>query len=54
MLRGLFWTIVGAVAALQLDRWFEQKKSRFTPNAMAGTFLDKFNQRLESSSRTTS
>ena len=52
MLKGLFWVAVGAAGALQADRWLESKKSKFTPNAMTGTLLDKINKRLENGRRT--
>ena len=48
MLRRLFWIVLGAVGALQADRWLRQKRSQLTPNAITGTMLDKINQRLES------
>ena len=47
MIRRLFWIALGAAAALQLDRWLEARKARFTPNALTGSLLDKVNQRLE-------
>jgi hypothetical protein len=49
MLRRIFWILVGAVAALQADRWVRQRRRRFTPNAITGTILDKINERLEAS-----
>jgi hypothetical protein len=48
MLRRLFWIVLGAVGALQADRWLRQKRSQLTPNAITGTVLDKINRRLES------
>ncbi|CAN5534838.1 hypothetical protein BH20ACT21_BH20ACT21_16230 [soil metagenome] len=48
MLRRLFWIVLGAMGALQADRWLRQKRSQLTPNAITGTMLDKINQRLES------
>ena len=47
MLRRIFWIVLGAVGALQADRWLRQKRSQLTPNAITGTMLDKINQRLE-------
>jgi len=47
MLRRLLWIVLGAVGALQADRWLRQKRSQLTPNAITGTMLDKINQRLE-------
>jgi hypothetical protein len=49
MLKRLLWIVVGAVGALQADRWLRQKRSQLTPNAITGTMLDKINQRLEDS-----
>ncbi|MDQ3660991.1 MAG: hypothetical protein M3454_08055 [Actinomycetota bacterium] len=48
MLKRLFWIVLGAMGALQADRWLRQKRSQLTPNAITGTMLDKINQRLES------
>ncbi|MGI8519516.1 MAG: hypothetical protein ACR2MC_02725 [Actinomycetota bacterium] len=48
MLKRLFWIVMGAMGALQADRWLRQKRSQLTPNAITGTMLDKINQRLES------
>ena len=50
IIKRLFWVAVGAAGALQLDRWLESKKSRFTPGALTGSMLDRVNQRLEKSS----
>jgi hypothetical protein len=47
MIKSVFWVAVGAAGALQLDRWLEQKKARFTPNAVAGSMLDRINRGLE-------
>jgi hypothetical protein len=47
MFKRLFWVVLGAVAALQADRWLREQKGRFTPNALTGTLLDKVNRRLE-------
>ena len=47
MLRRLFWIVVGAVGALQADKWLREQRYRFTPNAITGTVLDKVNDRLE-------
>ena len=47
MLRRIFWILVGAMAALQADRWIRQRRRRFTPHAITGTILDKINERLE-------
>jgi hypothetical protein len=47
MIKRVFWIAVGAVGALQLDRWLTAKRSRFTPSAITGALLDKVNDRLE-------
>jgi hypothetical protein len=47
MLRRIFWILVGVIAALQADRWFRERRRRFTPNAITGSLLDKINERLE-------
>lgn len=47
MIKRLFWVCVGAAGALQADRWLTQRRSRFTPNALTGSLLDKINERLE-------
>ena len=47
MFKRLFWVVLGAVAALQADRWLREQKGRFTPNALTGTLRDKVNERLE-------
>jgi hypothetical protein len=49
MLKRIFWILVGAMAALQADRWIRERRQRFTPNAITGTLLDKINERLEAS-----
>ena len=52
MIKRLFWIAVGAAAALQIDKWLEQKKAKFTPHAVTGSMLDKINERLEAKQRT--
>ena len=47
MIKSVFWVAVGAAGALQVDRWLEKKKSKFTPNAVAGSMLDRINRGLE-------
>jgi hypothetical protein len=47
MFRRIFWVLVGAVAALQADRWVRQRRRRFTPHAITGSILDRINERLE-------
>ena len=47
LIKKAFWVAVGAVGALQVDRWLSERRARFTPHAMTGALLDKVNQRLE-------
>jgi hypothetical protein len=47
MLRKLFGVALGIVLALQFDRWLEQRRQKFTPSALTGSFLDQLNKRLE-------
>ena len=51
MIKRLFWIALGAAGALQLDRWLEQKRAKFSPHAVTGSVLDKINQRLEAKQR---
>ena len=47
MIKRLFWVVVGAVGALQADKWLQQQKDRFRPSALTGTLLDATNKRME-------
>jgi hypothetical protein len=47
MIKRLFWVVVGAVGALQADKWLQQQKDRFRPSALTGTLLDATNRRME-------
>ena len=47
MIKRLLWVVVGAVGALEADKWFERQKARFRPSALTGTLLDATNRRLE-------
>jgi hypothetical protein len=51
MIRKLLGIALGAAIALQIDRWWDSRKARFTPNALTGSFLDKVNERLEEGRR---
>jgi hypothetical protein len=51
MLRALFWTVVGAVIALQADRWWREQRERLKASRLTGTLLDKTNERLERNRR---
>jgi hypothetical protein len=53
MIKSVFWVAVGAAGALQADRWFEKRKAKFTPNAVAGSMLDRLNRSLEKKQATT-
>ena len=52
MIKRLLLVALGAAGALQLDRWLEQKRAKFSPSAVTGSMLDKINQRLEAKRRT--
>ncbi len=47
MIKLLFWIVIGAILALQGERWLSGLKARFSPNAVTGAFLDQVNRRLE-------
>jgi hypothetical protein len=47
MIKSVFWVAVGAAGALQADRWLAKSKAKFTPNAVAGSMLDRINKSLE-------
>jgi hypothetical protein len=47
MIKRVFWVVVGAVGALQADKWLQQQKDRFRPSALTGTLLDATNKRME-------
>lgn len=47
MIKRLLWVVVGAVGALQVDKWLQQQKDRFRPSALTGTLLDATNRRME-------
>lgn len=49
MIKGLFWVAVGAAGALQADKWLQQRKAQFRPNALTGRLLESINTRLEQS-----
>ena len=51
MLKALFWTIVGAVGALEGERQFARLWTRYKPSAMTGSLLDRANRRLEENRR---
>jgi hypothetical protein len=47
LVRKFFWIVVGAIGALELDRWVGRQRARWSPNAVTTTLLDKVNQSLE-------
>ena len=47
MIKRLLWVVVGAVGALQADKWLQHQKDRFRPSALTGTLLDATNKRME-------
>jgi hypothetical protein len=47
MIKRLLSVLIGAALALELQRWWESRRDRFTPNALTGSLLDKVNSRLE-------
>ena len=52
MIKRLLLVAVGMAGALQLDRWLQRKRAKWSPNAVTGSMLDKINQRLEAKQRT--
>ena len=47
MIKALFWVGVGAVGALQADRWMDGLWERVRPRAMTDAMFERVNQRLE-------
>jgi hypothetical protein len=47
LLRKLFWVAVGALGALEIDRWLTRQRARWSPNALTTTLLNKVNESLE-------
>ena len=47
MIKRLLSILIGAALALELQRWWDSRRARYTPNALAGSFLDMVNARLE-------
>ncbi|MDQ3963465.1 MAG: hypothetical protein M3277_06075 [Actinomycetota bacterium] len=43
----LFWVAVGAVGALEADKFLERQRERFRPSALTGSLLDRTNRALE-------
>ncbi len=43
----LFWVAVGAVGALEADKFWQRQRERFRPSALTGSLLDRPNRALE-------
>ncbi len=43
----LFWVAVGAVGALEADKFWQRQRERFRPSALTGSLLDRTNRALE-------
>ncbi len=43
----LFWVAVGAVGALEADKFLQRQRERFRPSALTGSLLDRTNRALE-------
>ena len=48
MIKSLFWLMVGAAGALELNRWTSRQKGRLRVSSMTGGLLEAANRRLES------
>ena len=46
-IKKLFWVAVGAVGALEADKFLTRQKERFRPSALTGSILDRTNRALE-------
>jgi hypothetical protein len=47
LVRKFFWVAVGAVVALELDRWMGRQRARLAPGHLTTTVLNKVNESLE-------
>jgi hypothetical protein len=47
LLKRLIWIGLGIAAALEIERWLQSRRPRYTPNAIAGRMLDGINRRME-------
>ena len=47
MIKSVIKIALGAALALTLDRWIEERRKRWNPNAVIGRGLATANQRLE-------
>ncbi len=46
-IKKIFWVAVGAVGALEADKFFQRQKERLRPSAITGSLLDRTNRALE-------
>lgn len=51
MIKSLFWLMLGAAGALELNRWASRQKNRLRVSSMTGGLLEVANRRLESNRR---
>jgi len=47
MIKSVIKIALGAALALTLDRWIEERRARWNPNAVIGRGLDTANKRIE-------
>ncbi|MBA3291510.1 MAG: hypothetical protein H0U17_08485 [Actinobacteria bacterium] len=47
MIKTVIKLALGAALALSLDRWLEERRKKWNPNALIGRGLDTANQHLE-------
>ena len=47
MIKAFFLMALGAIGALQGERWLGHLKQRVTPRAFTDTMIDRANRRLE-------
>jgi hypothetical protein len=47
MIKSVLLIGLGAVGALQADRWLQKTKTRISPRAVTDALFDKVNSRLE-------
>ncbi|MDP9068797.1 MAG: hypothetical protein M3N53_10710 [Actinomycetota bacterium] len=47
MIKAIFLVALGAIGALQGERWVSELKQRVSPRALTDSALDRANRRLE-------
>jgi hypothetical protein len=47
LLRKFLWVVVGALGALELDRWVGRQRAKWSPHAITTALLDRVNESLE-------